>query len=315
MFDWICAITAHCLTCQTNKPKPKHTNEVPLEEWQNETVPFQTIHIDYKGPLHPPSNRNLHCFLVIDEISRFLIVYPVRNTGPQVTTSAIEKWIHSFRFPQPIIHDRGTAFNSIDFINWIKKLGIILWPRTAHSPWTSGKIETQNQHIARYWGNVLNDTGNNWSSLAPKFVFPHNKIVKYTTGKTIYEIVFGAIPQIPLSLKFVLYRNKHKFCYSEFWRDLSSHSHSENNLEKHLLNNSLRPKLSQALMEREGDFKRIYSAAFERCREQTARSHAYGNRFKLRQHLEIGEKFFTKIITKIFSRAKNVNNDDSDPLH
>ena len=40
MFDWICALTADCLTCQNNKPKPKHRNEVPLEEWQNETVLF-----------------------------------------------------------------------------------------------------------------------------------------------------------------------------------------------------------------------------------------------------------------------------------
>ena len=47
-FDWICALTADCFACQNNKPKPKHRNEVPLEEWQNETVPFRTIHIDHK---------------------------------------------------------------------------------------------------------------------------------------------------------------------------------------------------------------------------------------------------------------------------
>ena len=40
MFDWICALTADCLTCQNNKPKPRHRKEVLLEEWQNETVPF-----------------------------------------------------------------------------------------------------------------------------------------------------------------------------------------------------------------------------------------------------------------------------------
>ena len=151
MFDWICALTADCLTCQNNKPKPKQRNEVPLEEWQNETIPFRTIHIDHKGPLHPPSNRNLHCLLVIDAFSRFLMVYPVTNTGAQATISAVEKWIHSFGIPQSIVHDRGTAFINTEFINWTKELGITLRPRTAHSPWTNGKIETQNQHIARYW--------------------------------------------------------------------------------------------------------------------------------------------------------------------
>ena len=41
-------------------------------------------------------------------------------------------------------------------------------PRTAYSPWTNGKVETQNQHIAWYWRNFLKDAGTNWSSLAHK---------------------------------------------------------------------------------------------------------------------------------------------------
>ena len=122
------------------------------------------------------------------------------------------------------------------------------------------------------------------------FAFAHNTSVNYTTRKTPYEIVFGTKPQIPLSLKLGLYRNKHKLCCSEFCQDLPAHSHSENTLKNQLLDNLLRPQLSHVLLERERDFKRIYSAAFERCREQTARSHAYRNRFKLGHHLELGQK-------------------------
>ena len=106
------------------------------------------------------------------------------------------------------MHDRGTAFINTEFINSTKELGITLLPRTAKSPWASGKIETQNQHIARYRRNFLNDAGNTWTSLAPKFAFAHNTSVNYTTGKTPYEIVFGNKNQIPMSLKLGLYRNK-----------------------------------------------------------------------------------------------------------
>ena len=161
----------------------------------------------------------------------------------------------------------------------------------------------------------MNDAGNNWYSLAPQFAFAHNSSVHYTTGKTPYEIVFGRKPEIPMSLKLGLYRNKHKHCCSEFCIDLPSHSHNENNLRNQLLDNILRPQLSQALLERERDFKRIYSAIFERCGEQTARSHAYRNLLKLAQHLEIGQKGQkgTKIIAKIFLRAKTFNKDDSNP--
>ena len=162
MFDRICALTADCLTCQNKKPKFKHRNEVPLKGWQNETIPFRTVHIDHKGPLHPPGNQNIHCFLVIDAFSRFLMVYPVTNTGAQSSISAVEKWIHSFGILQSIVHDRGRALNNTEFINWTKVLGIILRPRTTHSLWTNGKFETQNQHIARYWLNFLNNAVNNF---------------------------------------------------------------------------------------------------------------------------------------------------------
>ena len=136
----------------------------------------------------------------------------------------------------------------------------------------------------------MNDAGNNWSSLAPKFAFAHNTIVNYTSGKTQYETVFGTNPQNPMSLKLGLYRKKHKLCCSEFCKELPSHSHIENNMKNRLLENLLKPRLSQALLERERDFRRIYSATFEGCREQTARLHAYRNRFKLRHHLDIGQK-------------------------
>ena len=244
--------------------KKKHRNEVPLGEWQNETVPFRSEHIDHKGPLHPTSANNVHCLLLIDAFSQFLIVYPLRNTTALATITAVERWIPSLGIPQSIIHDRGTAFIITEFINWTKELGITLRP-TAHSSSTNGKIETQNQHIARYWRNFLNDAGNNWSSLAPKFAFAHNTNVKYTTGKTPYEIVFRTKPQIPMSLKLGLYRHKHKLCCSNFPKDLPSHSNSENSLKNELLDNLLQPQLSQALIERERNFKQIYSSTFADC--------------------------------------------------
>ena len=127
------------------------------------------------------------------------------------------------------------------FMNWTKELGITLPPRTAHSLWSNGKIDTQNQHIFRYWRNSLNDAGNNWSSLAPKFAFPHNTSVNFTTGRTPYETVFGTKRQIPKYLKLGLYRNKHKLCCSEICQDLPSYSLSENNLKNQLLDNLIRP--------------------------------------------------------------------------
>ena len=181
---------------------------------------------------------------------------------------------------------RFCAFINTEVVNWTKELGITLRANTTHSPWTNGKVETQNQNIAPFWRNFMNDAGNNWSSSAPKFAFTHNTSFSCTTGQTHYEIVFGTESQIPMSLKIRLYGNKNKVCCSEFCKDLPSHSHSDNKLKTQLLDNLFRSQRSRALLERQPDSRRIYSALFERCREQAA----YRNRFKLGQHLEIRQK-------------------------
>ena len=162
------------------------------------------------------------------------------------------------------MHDRGTAFINTELINWTKALGITLRPRTAQSPWTNSKIGTQNQHIARYWRNFLNDAGNNWSSQVPQFAFAHTISVNYATGKTPYEIGFGTKLQIPMSWKLGLHRNEHKICCSEFCKDLPSHAHSENNLGNQLLDIFLQPQRSHALLERERDLKRISYSTIQR---------------------------------------------------
>ena len=133
MFEWICALTADCLACQNNKLVPKHLNKVPSEERQSDTTPFCALHIDQKGLLHPPSNRNIRCLLIVDSFSRLLKVFFVTNTGSQATIAAVEKWKLLFGTPQSIIRDGGTAFLNTDFLNRTKQLGITLPPGTAHS--------------------------------------------------------------------------------------------------------------------------------------------------------------------------------------
>ena len=109
-----------------------------------------------------------------------------------------------------------------------------------------------------------------------------------------------------MSLKLGLYWNKHKLCCSKFRENLPSHSHSENSLKNELLDNILQPQKSQALLERERTFKQIYSLTFERCREQTARSHACRNRFKLGHHLEVGQKVLYKNHTQDLTRSQKL---------
>ena len=78
--------------------------------------------------------------------------------------------------------------------------------------------------------------------------------------------VFGIRPQVPMTLKLGLIRDKNKQCKSEYCEGLKTHTHSENQLTKKSLDRLLRPQLSDELIARENDFKRIYSSTYQRCR-------------------------------------------------
>ena len=200
-YKWIVYLIEDCIECQTNESKPHDLYEAPLEQWgELETKPL-TIHIVHEIPHRLCSNCNNHCIVVVDAFSRFMGVYPVKDTSTQATITALEKWITSYGVPQKIIHDSGTAFINSDFIKCTKEFGMTLAPRTTYLPWTNGEVEEQNQHLTRYWRNFTNESGNNWSKPAPKVAFALNTSLNYTTGLTPYEIVFGTKPQISMTLK------------------------------------------------------------------------------------------------------------------
>ena len=103
----------------------------------------------------------------------------------------------------------------------------------------------------------MNQSGNNFSKLASKFAFAHNTSVHCIAGQTPYEIVLGTKPQVPMLLKLGLLRDEVKQCKSEFCDGFQSHTHSENSLLNNSLNRLLQPQLSDELLERQNEFKRI----------------------------------------------------------
>ena len=93
-----------------------------------------------------------------------------------------------------------------------------------------------------------------------------------------------------MTLKLGLLRNKNKQCESEYCEGLKPHSHSENQLPNKSLDRLLRPQLSNELLHRENEFKRIYSSTYQRCRQITSKAHEHRNRFKLGRPIKTGQK-------------------------
>ena len=141
---------------QKNKQKRKNLYEALLQPRGSlETVLFRTVHNDHKGPLYPSSSDFEHCFVVVNSLSRFIQVHPVKITSALHTIEANENWILIFGIPQLLVYDRGSDFNNIEVTNWATEQGITLAPRTDQSTWANGKVEIQNKHFTQYFRHFL----------------------------------------------------------------------------------------------------------------------------------------------------------------
>ena len=69
-----------------------------------------------------------------------------------------------------------------DFTSYIHELGITPAPRTAHSPWTNGKVKIQNKHLGAHFPIFLEQARGKWDEVAPKFAFSHNTVPNASTG-------------------------------------------------------------------------------------------------------------------------------------
>ena len=152
----------------------------------------------------------------------------------------------------------------------------------------------------------MNQYGNSWSKLACKFAIAHNTSVNYTTDQTPYEIVFGTKPQVPMTFKLGLLRDKDKQNKSEFCDGLESHTHSKNSLPNNSLNRLLRPQLSDELLKRGKEFKRIYSSTYQRCRQITSKAHEHRNRFKLGRPISTGQEVFLENHAQDLTRSQKL---------
>ena len=108
-----------------------------------------------------------------------------------------------------------------------------------------------------------------------------------------------------MTLKLGLIRDKNKQCKSEYCDGLKPHTRSENLLPNKSLDRLLRPQLSDELIARENDFKRIYSSTYQRCRQITSKAHEYRN-LKLGRPINIGQKVFLENHTADLSRSQKL---------
>ena len=149
-----------------------------------------------------------------------------------------------------------------DLASYFDKLGIRPVPGTSYTPWTNGKIDIQNKHLVAHFRNFFEQARGKMDELAPKFANSHNTVPNDSTGISLYEIVLGQKPQMPLTLKLGPLRNSQLTCSSKF--GLPLHRHTLQTSKNTIIDKFLQPTINISLLVRENQLKQIYNNAYKR---------------------------------------------------
>uniref|UniRef100_A0A0A1WLR9 RNA-directed DNA polymerase n=1 Tax=Zeugodacus cucurbitae TaxID=28588 RepID=A0A0A1WLR9_ZEUCU len=119
----IVRIVASCIECIVANAK-MGKKEGFLTPIPKDDQPLGTYHLDHLGPLTATAKRYNHILSVVDAFSKFVWLYPTKDTGALAVIDRLGKQAAIFGNPRRIITDRGAAFTSQVFKNYCSEQGI-----------------------------------------------------------------------------------------------------------------------------------------------------------------------------------------------
>ena len=113
----------NCLSCIMTKRK-SGPGQGELHPIPRRRRPFDVIHIDHVGPFPTTARGNKYVFGLIDNLTKFVFIVPVKNVTALTTVKKLEEFVNKFGAPGSIVSDRGTSFTSHIFQELCVKHGI-----------------------------------------------------------------------------------------------------------------------------------------------------------------------------------------------
>lgn len=113
----------NCLICLASNSSA-NSREGQLQETDNSDLPFEALAADHFGPLKKSSDSTKHILLLIYVFTRFTWLFPVKNTSSKEVIKLFTGIFNAFGNPQTLVTNRGTAFTSREFAEFMKARNI-----------------------------------------------------------------------------------------------------------------------------------------------------------------------------------------------
>jgi hypothetical protein len=199
MTDDVVKFCSSCETCARSKPN----NQKPyglLNPLEVPTSPWETIGIDFIGPLPESSDRDAsynQITVIIDLLTASVVLVPSRidYKAKDVAELIYHEVYKNYGLPQNIVSDRDVLFTSHFWQELNKLLGIKLRMSTAYHPQTDGSTERANRTITQMIRTCIAPDQKDWVQKLPGIQFAINSARSESTGFAPFFLNHGRIPK------------------------------------------------------------------------------------------------------------------------
>ena len=185
----------HCFECFLVKVpggrKPGLLNPIPPG-----TRPFQIVHMDHLGPFPRSSRGNKDLLVLVDNLTKFVHLYAVRDTSTKNVLKKFEEFVLERGLPERVITDRGTCYTSKAFVDYCESHGISHTLNSSRHPQANGQVERVNRTVLPLITiSIERNDHRDWDKQLKIIQTNLNTAVNKTTNRTPFEILHGYKPR------------------------------------------------------------------------------------------------------------------------
>lgn len=182
-----CEVCLHC------KRRPRNTM-VPMGRSRAADLPFQMICIDHWGPVPRSVAGNVYLLVVVDVLTKFVLLRPCRDARAKSVTSYLEDAVFSvFGVPEILVSDNARAFLGREMMLLLNKYQIEHWSTPFHHP-QANIAERYVQTVGTAVRSMVFQEGGDhrkWDQEVPRIQAALNALRNDATGQSPYKLMFG----------------------------------------------------------------------------------------------------------------------------
>ena len=185
--------------------------------------PLDLISIDFIVELPLSNGNNKHILTVVDNFTKHLKVYAVKDRTAKTAAKCIYDYVLTFGIPLKLYSDRDPAYEAELFQELMKLLGVKKLRTTGYNAKANGLCEKLNGIVKQYLLKYTNFVGKEWDQWLRELCYAYNSSVNSSTGFTPAELMFGRNLRIPMDILYGLSFNDREklFSMKEFREKLS----------------------------------------------------------------------------------------------